>query len=372
MSATGPSAAALPGRSPRCSTCSPRRGSRPARTCAGAPRRVAARRRGGARARRRRGGRCARSLARRPPAISRSSSSRLFLTGRPATAHPYESFYRAGLLATRPAWPSSAQLLRGGRCASRTGARAARRTTSASSSTCWRCCSAGLGRRERRAVEACAALAVLARRLVDEHLTPFVAAFIGAARGRGAAAVLSPPRRGATAACRRGSLLAAPVRAAATSRSPRSRRRLGAARGGERRKRRCVDSPHCWPVLLLVPAVAFAQEAAKADEAEQLREDLEEIEERLDKVETQGRQGPHQLLGRLPLRGPLDLGLDPGPLRRHDAAEGHRRHVLLLRRDRAVPAEPGRRCSSSSPRTTASTCTSPTASPTRGCSRRWP
>jgi TorA maturation chaperone TorD len=210
---------------------------------------------------------------------------RLLVNGRSGTAHPFESFYRAGRLADPVCQEELAELYEVAGVRPE-GAHVVPPDHLSAELDLLALCLQGLAD-PGVGIEARAALAALAQALLDEHLTPFVAAF----SQRLAAASPSPYFAAAAAAVR------SAVAAAATVVS------LPAAGGGSTADfeetetdlglplaRRKEDTKMRWFTTLmagalLVPAIAIAQEEAKTDEAAQVQADLEEIQERLDKVE---------------------------------------------------------------------------------------
>ena len=212
--------------------------------------------------------------------------TRLFLTGRTPTAHPYESFYRAGRLADADCLADLGALYEGAGVQPDTALAAAPDHLGAELDLLALALS-GLAAADVRG-EAFTALAELAARLVDDHLTPFLAAFTARL-----AAVAPPPYYAAAASAAvaavtaAGTLLAGAARDDRTESIQRDPENDLQCAAGRRRKE---DVKMRWFTtlmagVLLVPAVALAQEAATPDETEQLRADLDEIQERLDKVE---------------------------------------------------------------------------------------
>jgi TorA maturation chaperone TorD len=227
-----------------------------------------------------------RELSEAPTAALDVEFARLFLTGRTPTAHPYESFYRGGLLADPECLGELSELYAAAGVQPDSTAAVAQDHLGAELDLL-ALVLAGLADPEVRA-EAGDAVAELATRLIGEHLEPFVEAF-----ERRLTSAAPPPYYAAAA---RATLAA--VAAAAAALPQRRADSPGAIReetfdiepqcaAGRRRKE---DTKMRWFTtlvagVLLVPAVAFAQEATTTEETEQLKADLEEIQERLDKVE---------------------------------------------------------------------------------------
>jgi TorA maturation chaperone TorD len=226
------------------------------------------------------------ALAAAPADATGESFARLFLVGRGSAAHPFESFYRAGTLADPGCLDELYELYGAAGVRPEAGLAAAPDHLGAELDLLALLLAGLAGTRAGSAARA--ELAELAATLVNRHLTPFLAAF-GA---RLAAAAPAPryaaaARAAAAAAAATGRLLGGAEAAAADSQADRSHDNTVKCAAGGRRKE---DATMRWFTtlmagVLLLPAAAFAQEAATADETEQLRADLEEIQERLDKVE---------------------------------------------------------------------------------------
>jgi len=227
-----------------------------------------------------------RELSEAPAAALDVEYARLFLTGRTPTAHPYESFYRAGSLGDPACLGELRELYAvAGVQPELTGAVAPDHL--GAELDLLALALAGLADPEIGG-EAGGAIAELATRLISDHLEPFLEAFVR----RLASAAPSPYHAAAAQAAQAAVAAAAaalPRRRAAgphASRDESFDNESQCAAGGRRKE----DAKMRWFTtlmagVLLVPAVAFAQEATTAEETEKLKADLEEIQERLDKVE---------------------------------------------------------------------------------------
>jgi len=211
--------------------------------------------------------------------------ARLFLVGRTPTAHPFESFYRTGTLADPECLAELHELYEVAGVRPE-GVLAAAPDHLGAELDLLALLLAGLAAGGDD--EARGAVRTLALTLIDRHLDPFVAAF-----GRRLAAAAPSPRYAAAAHAAGAAVAAAAELLAGTATGGRAAEPLTST-GNESRiaagRRRKEDATMHWFTtlmagVLLLPAVALAQETAKPDDTEQLRADLEEIQERLDKVE---------------------------------------------------------------------------------------
>lgn len=224
-----------------------------------------------------------RALAEAPAAELDPEFVRLFLHGRPFTVHPYESFYPSGQLGDERVLADLAELY----------AAAGVRPDAASVAPDHLGAELDLLALLLHGVAGCAAgsparaaLLRVASRLLGGHLEPFAAAFTGRLEG----AVPSPYYRAAARA------LVACLTAAAAALTPpggghgpsdqpptQDHHGVPPRRQKEEMKMRVLTTT-LLAGLMLMPVAARAQEAAGED-AQKLRADIQELEDRLDKVE---------------------------------------------------------------------------------------
>lgn len=202
--------------------------------------------------------------------------ARLLLVGRPVTAHPYESFYRANRLHDPPTLEAIGALCAGAGVHPRLEPPLAVDHIAVELELL-----ALLLRGLGDPVAGAAAgeeIAGLARQLLDQHLTPFAAAFVARLETAGPCATFAAA----------GELLDAVLAAASTVVQMRGSTHHPRSIEPQKRQKEERHMQRITTVLaglLLGPALALGQTAAPEDAAGALRKDIEDLEARLEKVE---------------------------------------------------------------------------------------